>query len=106
MGPVCWSILRRVTGGSGFLVRCYSLRRAAAGSKALHIRTTVISPGAVAMELPNGATEPDIAERLRKFYKEIAIPADSFARAVAFAISQPEDVDVNEILFRPTRQDL
>jgi NADP-dependent 3-hydroxy acid dehydrogenase YdfG len=37
---------------------------------------------------------------------EVAIPADSFARAVAFAMSQPEDVDVNEILFRPTRQEL
>ena len=43
---------------------------------------------------------------MRKFYEEIAIPAGSFARAVAFAISQPEDVDVNEILFRPTRQEL
>jgi NADP-dependent 3-hydroxy acid dehydrogenase YdfG len=74
--------------------------------KPYNIRTTVISPGALATELPNSATEPDIAERLRKFYKEMAIPADSFARAVAFAISQPEDVDVNEILFRPTRQDL
>jgi len=31
---------------------------------------------------------------------------DSFARAVAFAISQPNDVDINEILFRPTRQEL
>lgn len=41
-----------------------------------------------------------------KFYEEYAIPADSFARAVAFAISQPDDVDVNEILFRPTRQAL
>ena len=49
---------------------------------------------------------PHAAERIRKFYAEIAIPADSFARAVAFAISQPEDVDVNEILFRPTRQEL
>jgi NADP-dependent 3-hydroxy acid dehydrogenase YdfG len=37
---------------------------------------------------------------------EIAIPAESFARAVAFAMSQPEEVDVNEILFRPTRQEL
>jgi NADP-dependent 3-hydroxy acid dehydrogenase YdfG len=74
--------------------------------KPYNMRTTVISPGAVATELPNSATEPDIAERLRKFYDEIAIPAESFARAVAFAISQPEDVDVNEILFRPTRQDL
>lgn len=71
--------------------------------KPYNIRTTVISPGAVATELPNSVTEPDIAEKVRKSY-EIAIPADSFARAVAFAMSQPEDVDVNEILFRPTRQ--
>jgi NADP-dependent 3-hydroxy acid dehydrogenase YdfG len=74
--------------------------------KPYNIRTTVISPGAVATELPNSVTEPDIAERIHKFYKEIAIPAESFARVVAFAVSQPEDVDVNEILFRPTRQDL
>jgi NADP-dependent 3-hydroxy acid dehydrogenase YdfG len=72
--------------------------------KPYNIRTTVISPGAVATELPNSVTEPDIAEGIHKFYDEIAIPADSFARAVAFAMSQPEDVDVNEILFRPTRQ--
>ncbi len=74
--------------------------------KPYNIRTTVISPGAVATELPDSVSDPDAAERLRKFYAEIAIPADSFARAVAFAISQPEDVDVNEILFRPTRQEL
>ena len=74
--------------------------------KPYNIRTTVISPGAVATELPDSVTDPDVAERLHKFYAEIAIPADSFARAVAFAISQPEDVDVNEILFRPTRQEL
>jgi NADP-dependent 3-hydroxy acid dehydrogenase YdfG len=73
--------------------------------KPYNIRTTVISPGAVATELPESATEPDIRESLRKNY-EIAIPADSFARAVVFAMSQPEDVDVNEILFRPTRQEL
>ncbi len=72
--------------------------------KPYNIRTTVISPGAVATELPNSTTEPDIAENVRKAY-ESAIPAESFARAVAFAISQPEEVDVNEILFRPTRQE-
>jgi NADP-dependent 3-hydroxy acid dehydrogenase YdfG len=71
--------------------------------KPYNIRTTVISPGAVATELPNSVTEPDIAEKVRNFY-EIAIPADSFARAVVFSMSQPEEVDVNEILFRPTRQ--
>jgi len=73
--------------------------------KPYNIRTTVISPGAVATELPNSITEPDIAENVRKGY-EIAIPADSFARMVVFAMSQPEDVDVNEIVFRPTAQEL
>ncbi len=72
--------------------------------KPYNIRTTVISPGAVATELPNSITDPDIAERIRKVYS-IALPADSFARMVVFAMSQPEDVDVNEILFRPTRQE-
>ncbi|MDB6089330.1 MAG: putative short-chain dehydrogenase/reductase precursor [Gammaproteobacteria bacterium] len=74
--------------------------------KPYNIRTTVISPGAVESELPNSITEPDIADDIHKFYEELAIPADSFARAVIFAMSQPEDVDVNEILFRPTRQEL
>ncbi len=74
--------------------------------KPYNIRTTVISPGAVATELPGSITEPDVAEDIHKFYQAFAIPADSFARAVAFAMSQPEDVDVNEILFRPTRQEL
>lgn len=72
--------------------------------KPYNIRTTVISPGAVATELPNTVTDPAVAERINQLYEEVAIPADSFARAVAFAISQPEDVDVNEILFRPTLQ--
>lgn len=70
------------------------------------IRTTVISPGAVATELPNSITERDVSDNIHKFYEAYAIPADSFARAVAFAISQPEEVDINEILFRPTRQEL
>lgn len=74
--------------------------------KPYNIRTTVISPGAVATELPHSITEADVAELIQGFYQAFAIPADSFARAVAFAMSQPEDVDVNEILFRPTRQEL
>lgn len=73
--------------------------------KPYHIRTTVISPGAIATELPDSITEPDIAESVRKLYK-IAIPPESFARAVAYAISQPNDVDINEILLRPTQQEI
>ena len=72
--------------------------------KPYNIRTTVISPGAVATELPNSITDPEVAERIRKVYA-IAVPADSFANMVVFAMSQPEDVDVNEILYRPTKQE-
>jgi NADP-dependent 3-hydroxy acid dehydrogenase YdfG len=69
------------------------------------IRTTIISPGAVESELAESVTEPDIAANVRKMYETAAIPADSFARAVVYAMSQPDDVDINEILFRPTRQE-
>jgi NADP-dependent 3-hydroxy acid dehydrogenase YdfG len=72
--------------------------------KPYNIRTTIISPGAVATELPDSVTEQDIAEKIRTYYEDIAIPAESFAQAVVFAMSQPDDVDVNEILFRPVRQ--
>ena len=74
--------------------------------KPYNIRTTVISPGAVATELPSHITDRDSAAGIQKFYEGFAIPADSFARAVVFAMSQPDDVDINEILFRPTRQEL
>ena len=74
--------------------------------KAYNIRTTVISPGAVATELPSHITDPQSATGMQQYYENFAIPADAFARAVVFAIEQPDDVDINEILFRPTRQEL
>jgi NADP-dependent 3-hydroxy acid dehydrogenase YdfG len=74
--------------------------------KPYNIRTTVISPGAVESELPASITETDVAEGIRQSYEAYAIPAESFARMVAFAISQPDEVDINEILFRPTAQEL
>jgi NADP-dependent 3-hydroxy acid dehydrogenase YdfG len=73
--------------------------------KPYNIRTTVISPGAVATELLDSVSDPDTAAQVREFYAQAAIPAASFARAVAFAISQPDEVDINEIVFRPTRQE-
>ncbi len=74
--------------------------------KPYNIRTTVISPGAVDTELPSHITDKESAAGILKFYKGCAIPADSFARAVVYAMSQPDDVDINEILFRPTSQEL
>ena len=73
--------------------------------KPYNIRTTVLSPGAVQTELVDSITEPDIATAVRQIY-EMAISPDAFARVVAFAMAQPDDVDINEILFRPTRQEL
>ncbi|WP_338929281.1 SDR family oxidoreductase (plasmid) [Roseomonas mucosa] len=74
--------------------------------KPYNIRTTVISPGAVRSELSQSVSEPDVARGIADFYEKFAIPAESFARMVAFAIGQPDEVDVNEILFRPTAQEL
>jgi len=72
--------------------------------KPWNIRTTILSPGAVDTELPASITEADVAKGMQGFYQSTAISADSFARAIIFAIEQPEDMDVNEIVFRPTRQ--
>ena len=73
--------------------------------KPYNIRTTVISPGAVDTELPNTITDAVVAANIRAFYDDVAISSESFARAVAYAMSQPDDVDINEILYRPTRQE-
>lgn len=72
--------------------------------KADNIRCTIISPGAVATELPESSSEENTRKNLREFYK-IAVPADSVARAIAYAIEQPAEVDVNEIVIRPIKQD-
>jgi len=72
--------------------------------KADNIRCTIISPGAVATELPESSSEEGTRKNLREFYK-IAVPADSVARAIAYAIEQPAEVDVNEIVIRPIKQD-
>ena len=73
--------------------------------KPYNIRTTIISPGAVDTELIDRMTEPDIREAAQKATEDLAIPAERFARIVAFAIGQPDDTDINEILFRPTNQE-
>ena len=73
--------------------------------KADNIRATMISPGAVATELPESSSEEATRRQLRELYK-IAIPADAIARAVAYAIEQPTEVEIDEIVIRPTAQDL
>jgi NADP-dependent 3-hydroxy acid dehydrogenase YdfG len=67
------------------------------------IRVTAISPGMVATEAANIITDPD-AQALVRTVGGIAISADAIADAIAYAISQPPEVDVNEVIIRPTAQ--
>ena len=69
-----------------------------------NIRCTMVSPGAVATELPESSSEEATRKNLREFYK-MAIPADSIARAIAYAIEQPAEVEIDEVVIRPTAQD-
>ena len=95
-------------GGTVYSATKFAVRAVTEGlrmeHKADNIRCTIISPGAVATELPEGSSEEDTRKNLREFYK-IAVPADSVARAIAYAIEQPAEVDVNEIVIRPIKQD-
>lgn len=96
--------------GSVYCATKYAVRAISEGLrqevKDYNLRTTVISPGAVDTELPSHITDPEANEAINSFYDSAAIPADSFARAVYFAMTQPPDVDINEILYRPTAQAL
>jgi NADP-dependent 3-hydroxy acid dehydrogenase YdfG len=68
------------------------------------IRTTVIMPGAIDTELKSGTSDPASRKFVNAFYEQ-AIPAESIARAIAYAIEQPANVDVNQIVIRPTAQE-
>ena len=91
-----------VYSGTKFAVHAISegLRHEVGGK----MRVTVISPGAVDSELKHGSSDADALAHLDDFY-QIAIPADAIARAIAYAVEQPDDVDVSEIAIRPTVQD-
>ncbi len=76
--------------------------RKEAGDK---IRVTTLSPGAVATELPKTITHDETAKSVNDLYKD-AIDPDAIARATQYALEQPAEVDVNEIIIRPTAQAL
>ena len=69
-----------------------------------HIRVTTLYPGAIASELKHGSSDAQAGAAMQAFYEANEIPADTIARAVAYALEQPADVAINEITVRPTRQ--
>jgi hypothetical protein len=66
-----------------------------------NIRVTVISPGVTESEFADSITDHGAREAMREF-RRIAIPPEAIARAIAFAVEQSDDVDVNEIIVSPT----
>jgi NADP-dependent 3-hydroxy acid dehydrogenase YdfG len=91
-----------VYSGTKFAVRAISEGlRQEAGDK---LRVTIISPGFVHTNLADSMTNPEVKAQIAGTMEKMAISPDAIARAIAFAIEQPADVDVNEIIIRPTAQ--
>ncbi|WP_024449358.1 SDR family oxidoreductase [Mycolicibacterium iranicum] len=67
------------------------------------IRVTTVSPGVVESELADTISDPTAAEAMKQYRAE-AISPDAIARGIAYAINEPTDVDVNELIIRPARQ--
>ena len=68
------------------------------------IRTTSVSPGYVQTELVDAIADPSIREAAQASMASLGIPAAAVARAIAFAIEQPDDVEIGDLTIRPTRQ--
>lgn len=96
--------LGTVYSGTKFAVRAISegLRMELAND---NIRITTLCPGAVESELKLGSSDPESAAGVQAFYEANEIPTDSVARAIIYAIEQPADVAINEIVIRPTKQE-
>ena len=91
-----------VYSGTKFPVRAISEGlRQEAGDK---LRVTIISPGFVKTPFVETVANAEVKAQLAASRDRMAIPPDAIARAIAFAIEQPADVDVNEIIVRPTAQ--
>lgn len=95
------SPMNSVYSGTKFAVRAISEGLRQEESPASHIRSTIISPGLTESELFHTISNPDIKAFASKM-SGMAISPYSIARAIAFAINEPDDVGVNEIVIRPT----
>jgi NADP-dependent 3-hydroxy acid dehydrogenase YdfG len=91
-----------VYSGTKFAVRAISEGlRQEAGDK---LRVTIISRGFVRTNFADSVTNPEAKAKLLRVSRQVRDAPDAIARAIAFAIEQPADIDVNEIILRPTAQ--
>ncbi|GAB5058131.1 SDR family oxidoreductase [Companilactobacillus alimentarius] len=71
-----------------------------------NIRTTIVSPGSVSTELYKSINNPENQKAEINVENQIGLSAENIAKSVAFAISSPANMDVNEVIIRPIRQDV
>lgn len=92
-----------VYSGTKFAVRAITegLRKEESGQN--NIRTTIISPGAVETELTDTITDESLQPGVEKLYEQ-AIASEDIARAICYAVAEPDAVSINEVLVRPTTQ--
>ena len=91
-----------VYAGTKFAVRAISEGlRQEAGDK---LRVTIITPGFIHTDFVETVTNPEVKAQIEASRDKFAISPDAIARAIAFAIEQPADVDVGEVIIRPTAQ--
>jgi NADP-dependent 3-hydroxy acid dehydrogenase YdfG len=68
------------------------------------VRVTVVSPGLTRSELLQGISDPNTKAAVDAMMNQASIPASAIADAIAYAIGQPEEIDVNEVIVRPRAQ--
>ncbi len=95
-------------GGTVYSATKFAVRAITEGlrreSREHNIRTTLISPGVVSTELPDSTSDSATRQYVKDLYR-IAIPVESISRTIAYAIEQPADVEISEIVIRPTAQE-
>ena len=95
-------------GGTVYSATKFAVRAVTEGLRielrADRIRATMISPGTVASELPEGSSDEATRQQVRELYK-VAIPVETIAHAIAYAIERPPEVEIDEIVIRPTAQE-
>lgn len=101
--------LRVPTGGAVYSATKFAVKAISEGLRMevaqYGIRVTTLYPGAIDSELKYGSRDAETRARIETFYEATQISADAIARAIAYAIEQPDDVAINEITVRPTQQD-
>ena len=70
-----------------------------------HLRVTEVSPGMIATDFTRSMTDAAVREAIERRSADVAIAPEAVARGIAYAIEQPNDVDIGSIVIRPTAQD-